>query len=133
MGVVVPSTNTAVEAEYNLMRPPGVTFHAGRMYVSDPDAASNDAFEALMVQLRAALEVAVRDVVTIQPDHMVMGMSSETFWEGVEGNRRFVERVHAMSGVGVSTGAGAIEAACRRLGVERVALLTPYQPVADER
>jgi len=33
-GVIIPSTNTVVEADYNRMAPPGVTFHAGRMYVS---------------------------------------------------------------------------------------------------
>ena len=31
LGVIVPSTNTVVEADYNRMAPHGVTFHTGRM------------------------------------------------------------------------------------------------------
>ena len=35
-GVIVPSTNTVVEADYNRIAPPGVTFHTGRMYIEHP-------------------------------------------------------------------------------------------------
>ena len=35
-GVIVPSTNTVVEHDFNRMAPPGVTFHAGRMYIERP-------------------------------------------------------------------------------------------------
>ena len=44
MGVIVPSTNTVVEADYNEMRIPGVTFHAGRMYIERPALDSNETF-----------------------------------------------------------------------------------------
>ena len=132
-GAIVPSTNTVVEADYNRMAPHGVTFHTGRMYIERPVIDSDAAFEALLAQIRGSITVAIRDVMTCQPDYLVMGMSSETFWGGVEGNARFIERVTTQSRLGVSTGASACRAALERYGVRRIAVLSPYQPIADRQ
>ena len=132
-GVIVPSTNTVVEADYNRMAPPGVTFHTGRMYIEQPLMDSDERFEALLVQIRGSIRVAIRDVMTCQPDSLIMGMSSETFWGGVEGNAQFIERVKVQAGLHVTTGASACRAALERHGIRRIAVLSPYQPVADRQ
>ena len=36
IAMLIPSTNTVVEAEYASIAPRGVTVHAGRMYVPRP-------------------------------------------------------------------------------------------------
>lgn len=131
MAVIIPSTNTVVEHDYNVMRPPGVTFHVGRMFIADPAAADDDAFERLMEQIRASVDTAIRDVLTCEPDHLIMGMSSETFWGGAAGNEAFIRRAEQRSGLAVTAGAEACLAACERLGLRRIAVLTPYQPVGD--
>jgi maleate isomerase len=132
-GVIVPSTNTVVEHDLNRLGPRGITFHTGRMYIEDPDLSSNDSFERLLGQIREAMRIAVRDVMTCAPDHLVMGMSAETFWGGLEGNRRFEKRVREMSGgLEVTTGATSCRRALEVLGAQRIAVLSPYQPVADE-
>lgn len=131
-GVIIPSTNTVVEHDYSLMRPEGITFHAGRMYIENAAADSDDAFEQLIQQIRAATETAVRDVMTAKPDAIVMGMSAETFWGGQEGNEQFTAGIEALSGLGVATGADACGRACRALGITKVAILTPYQPIGDK-
>lgn len=132
--VIVPSTNTVVEHDYNLLAPEGVTLHAGRMYIESPAMGSNDDFMALIGQIRESIRIAVRDVLTCEPDRMVMGMSAETFWGGVEGNRAFVERIREQAGgLEVSTGASACREALEALGARRIAAFSPYQPVADEQ
>lgn len=133
-GVVVPSTNTVVEHDYNLVAPAGVTFHAGRMYLPNPQMGNDEDFLGLIGQIRDSIRVAVRDVMTCQPDRLVMGMSAETFWDGVAGNERFVERIREQSGgLEVSTGASACREALEAFGVNRIAVFSPYQPVADEQ
>ena len=132
-GVIAPSTNTVVEHDYNMIGPRGVTFHTGRMYIENPSLDSDDSFLALIEQIRNSIKIAVRDVVTCQPDYMVMGMSAETFWGGMEGNRRFEERIKEQSGVELSTGATSCRVALELLGVESIAVITPYQPVADQQ
>lgn len=130
-GVIVPSTNTVVEHDFNMIGPRGVTFHTGRMYIEVPTLDSDETFLALIGQIRDSISVAVRDVLTCRPDYMVMGMSAETFWNGVEGNRRFEGRIRDATGLELSTGATSCRTALEVLGVERIAVLTPYQPVAD--
>lgn len=132
-GVIIPSTNTVVEHDYNEMRVPGVTSHFGRMMIKDGGAGSNEAFEKLVAQIRASTEAAVEHVKTCEPDYMVMGMSAETFWGGKAGNEAFTERIKEMSGLGVSTGADACHQAAALLNISKIAVITPYQPVADDQ
>lgn len=132
VGVIIPSTNTVVEHDVATMRPDGVTFHSGRMYIDDPRLGTDAEFEALLGQIRSSINTAIRDVMTCAPDYLMMGMSAETFWGGVEGNRSFEDRVRAASGgLGVTTGATACRCALESLGCRRIAVLSPYQPVAD--
>ncbi|MFF5232790.1 hypothetical protein [Dactylosporangium sp. NPDC000521] len=84
-GVIVPSTNTVVEHDYWSARVPGVAYRAGSMHIPNPAMNDDAGFEALLGQIRASIDTAVRDVLTAEPDRMVMGMSAETFWGGVEG------------------------------------------------
>jgi maleate isomerase len=133
MGVIVPSTNTVVEHDLNHLAPPGVTFHVGRMYIDDPRLGSDAAFEALLTQIRQSIDVAVRDVRTCEPDALLMGMSAETFWGGVAGNEAFTRRMHDTGGgLHVTTGATACRVGLEALGARRIAVLSPYQPIADD-
>ncbi|SDT36512.1 maleate cis-trans isomerase family protein [Actinoplanes derwentensis] len=133
LGVIVPSTNTVVEAEYNDMRPPGVSFHTGRIYIAKPGLGGDDDMVAFLEDLRTQLDTAVRDVVTCLPDRIVMGMSAETFWGGAAGNADFEKHIREISGLEVSSGAAACDAALKAFGARRIAVITPYQPVGDEQ
>ncbi|MFG2972499.1 hypothetical protein ACGFYY_05775 [Streptomyces sp. NPDC048331] len=130
-GVIVPSTNTVVEHDYWGARVPGVAYRTGSMHIADPAMRNDRDFEALLVQIRASIDTAVRDVLTAEPDRMVMGMSAETFWGGVAGNAAFERRLRERTGLPVTTGASSCRAALRVLGCRRVAVFSPYQPVAD--
>ena len=134
MAVIVPSTNTVVEHDLAMIRPDGVTFHTGRMYIEHPGLASDDEFERLLGEIRQSIVIAVRDVVTCQPTHLLMGMSAETFWGGVAGNADFERRMGELSGgLGVTTGAASCRAALEAFGARRIAVFSPYQPIADRQ
>ncbi|MCY0930158.1 hypothetical protein OTB20_29010 [Streptomyces sp. H27-H1] len=130
-GVIVPSTNTVVEHDYWGARIPGVTYRAGSMHIAHPSMDSDHDFQALLAQIRTSLDAAVRDVLTAEPDRMVMGMSAETFWGGVAGNAAFEQRLRERTGLPVTTGASSCRAALHALGCQRIAVFSPYQPVAD--
>jgi maleate isomerase len=130
-GVIVPSTNTVVEHDYWGARVPGVAFRAGSMYIPNPAMNDDNDFQALLGQIRASIDTAVRDALTAEPDRMVMGMSAETFWGGVEGNAAFERRLRERTGLPVTTGASSCRAALRELGCRRIAVFSPYQPIAD--
>jgi maleate isomerase len=132
-GVIVPSTNTVVEHDFNMVAPAGITFHTGRMYLEHASLDSDESFVQVLEQIRQSMDIAIRDVLTCEPDYLVMGMSAEAFWGGVAGSTRFEERVREQARLDVSTGATSMRAALDAIGARTIAILTPYQPVADEQ
>lgn len=131
-GVIAPSTNTIVEPDFHRMAVPGVTPHMSRIWIRNQDLSDDEAFEALLEQIRVEIEYSVQRVMTAEPDYMVMGMSAETFWGGVKGNREFIRDIKKWSGLDVATGAEACERALHLFGAKRIGVVTPYQPIGDE-
>ncbi len=130
--VLAPSTNTIVEADFSAMRVPGVTPIFSRIHIRDQRIGNDEDMEALLDQIRHEEGFAIDRVCTAEPDYMVMGMSAETFWEGMEGNRRFCKRVsNRAGGLGVASGAEACEKALELFEAKKIAVLTPYQPIGD--
>ncbi|MGI9667714.1 MAG: maleate cis-trans isomerase family protein [Acidimicrobiia bacterium] len=134
VGVIVPSTNTVVEHDIWNVRPPGVTFHSSRFMVEAPDLSSDEKFLYFLDKIRDTIPGSVVDLMTCDPDYILMGMSAETFWGGKEGNDEFIARIDAITGgLPITTGANACADALSRLGVSKIACLTPYQPVGDNQ
>ena len=132
-GVIAPSTNTIVQPEFDAMRPRGVTNHFARIHIPNDPLRGDADFEKLIDTVRETIMAAIDRVMTAEPDHLVMGMSSETFWGGLEGSERLRERVEARAGVKVTMGSDAAQQALRRYGaIKRIGVVTPYMPVADE-
>jgi maleate isomerase len=129
--VIAPSTNTAVQPEFDLMRPRGVTNHFGRIHIPNDPVHNDDDFNTLIANIRKETMQTIDQVMTCEPDYLVMGMSSETFWDGLEGSRKLQERVEARAGVKVAMGSDAAQAALKRYGAKRIGVITPYMPVGD--
>jgi len=134
IGVVIPSTNTAVEYDCQQIRVPGVTWHFGRFFTPTTNLASDNAFLAFLEGIRATIPDAVKALMSAEITHIMMGMSAETFWGGVAGNEEFLKAVKAqIGGLGLTTGANAMVDALNAFGAKRIAVLTPYQPVGDRQ
>ena len=132
-GVMAPSTNTVVQPDFDDMRPAGVTNHMSRIFTPDADAVSNESFRAGIAVISGNMLDAVRSVMTCHPDHLVMGMSAITFFGGRAGADGFVRQVREESGLDVTVGSHACDAALRAYGgVKRIAVLSPYWPVMNE-
>lgn len=134
IAVVLPSTNTAVEYDLQKLALRGVTWHPSRFWVEAPTLSSDDAFLHFLELIRDEIPLSVRNVLTAKPTHMMIGMSAETFWGGVEGNEAFVEQLRAQIGdLGLSTGANACDDALKLFDARRISVLTPYQEVGDQQ
>lgn len=129
--VLVPSTNTVVQPELDGMRPQGVTNHISRIRIPNMALASDADFRLLVERIAAAQLEAVDSAMSCEPDHVVLGISVETFWGGREASVRLKRELEERTGLEVTLGAEACDAAFARLGVKRIAVLTPYFPVGD--
>jgi maleate isomerase len=133
LAVVIPSTNTSVQPEFDGMRPRGVTNHVARITIPDLPFRSDADFNRAMELIAAAQTAAIDSVMTCSPDHMVLGISSETFWDGLAASRAMRDEIAARTRLGVSMASDACVDALRLYGARRIAILTPYWPIGDDR
>lgn len=129
--VLIPSTNTSVQPEFDAMRPPGVTNHISRIRIPNIPLESDADFQRLIELIAAAQDEAVDAVMSCAPDRLVLGISAETFWDGLQASRNLKRHLEERTGLPVSMGSEACDAAFQALGLKRIAVLTPYQPVGD--
>jgi maleate isomerase len=129
--VLIPSTNTSVQPEFDAMRVEGVTNHVSRIKIPNDPLNSDEDFRKLVDNIAAAQLEAVDSAMSCEPDHIVLGISVETFWGGLAASRKLSAELEAHTKLGVTGGAEACAAAFAALDVKRIAVLTPYFPVGD--
>ena len=134
-GVLAPSTNTSVQPEFDGMRPSGVTNHFSRIIIPDTRVTNDKSFMAMMDNIRGALMPALDAVMSCHPDYVVMGMSAETFWDGLQGSAKLQRKMERRARVGIAMGSDACQAALRKYGkgIKRLGVITPYMPVGDRQ
>lgn len=134
-GVIAPSTNTSVQPEFDAMRPWGVTNHHSRLIIPDTRVTDDASFLTMMQNIRGALFPALDAVLSCRPDYVVLGMSAETFWDGLAGARALQRKLEKAAPCGVATGSDACRAALRAYGrgIRRLGIITPYMPAGDRQ
>ena len=134
--VLVPSTNTAVETEYHLMKPQGVALATRGTLIPPFKVENEDDFVNMVHAIGEATEQGLRDALTCKPDHVIFGYSAETFWDGKERSDREFKKYNDIAqesaGCGITFGAQAVQDALACYpGVRRIGVVTPYMPVGD--
>jgi len=128
-----PSTNTVVEPEFAAMRPAGVTNQYRDIYIENAKALSDEAFLAGIELIQGAVDAAMRSALSCEPDYLVMGVSAVSFMGGAEACRRQVAHLRELTGKEISVGpVSCVEAMKAYGGIRRIAVLSPYYPVANE-
>ncbi|MFY9602680.1 MAG: Asp/Glu racemase [Pseudolabrys sp.] len=132
IGLVVPSTNTTVQPECDMLRPRGVTNHTARSTIKERPLNTEQAFMEHMQAMRDGTGGAIDQIMTAGPDHLIMGIALETFWGGVASSNKLQAELEERAGVGVSMGSTATVAALHKFGARRISILTPHQQRGDD-
>jgi maleate isomerase len=125
LGLIVPPTNTANEAEWQRVLPDGITVHATRMPLHAQSDRPVEDDDAIAVDLRrAATDVAQAGVAAI-----AYGCTAGSMTVPLD---RLPQIIHEATGTPGVTTAGAIVEALRASGARHVALAGPYhEPMID--
>ena len=124
VGVLVPFTNTNLEADMLLLRPAGMSFHFARLGGYDADEIPDS---RQMAGLGAAsLDEPLRLLCGVRPDIVMYGCTSATLTHGADFDRDLARRINRMSGAKTVTAAGSLVHAARVLGVSRIGFASPY-------
>lgn len=141
IGVVIPSTNTGVEYDLRQFQLEGVSWHPSRFWIelrnwadeSDATGESSDGvFERFLDLIRDEIPLSIRNVLSADINHLMLGMSAETFWGGLDGNIAFEKSIRDQIGdMTLTTGAEAVRTALEAFGTKTISVITPYPPVGD--
>ncbi|KWK50018.1 hypothetical protein WT81_30005 [Burkholderia stagnalis] len=121
LGVLVPATNTAVEADFQRNPVPGVSVHTARLSILDGELSA-----ATLDGMNSVLANAVRDLATAHVDAIAYGCTSGSFYKGPGWDENVIKLIHEIAGVpAVATSPSAV-AALRAAGAQRLCVVTPY-------
>lgn len=126
LGVVIPSANTTVEGEFNSYRPEGVSIHANRVKSTTVDAEG-------MLAMSAHAERAVVELVDASVETVVYACTSGTFTLGTDFGTQLEQQLEEQVGIPVITTATAVLAAIKAMGIDSLALVSPYTDEVNEQ
>jgi maleate cis-trans isomerase len=127
IGLLVPSINTTMETEFWRIAPDGVSVHSARI------SGGRHGTPEELRSMEEASKQAARDVAMVEPDVVVYGCTSGSFFEGPQWNKRISEQLSDIAGAPTVTTAGAMAACLMAGGHKKVDVVTPYVEVTNER
>jgi maleate cis-trans isomerase len=128
IGVMVPSTNTTCESDFNLVVPRDVTVHGQRMWMTN-QANGDAAYE----RMNAEIETGARYLATARVDVIAYGCTTGSFYRGPGWDREMLARIEREAGVPAVATAPSVVEALRFLGARRVSVATPYPDWNNQR
>ena len=126
IGLLVPSINTTMETEFWRIAPEGVSVHSARI------AGGRHGTPEELRSMENASKKAAEEVAMVEPDVVVYGCTSGSFFEGPEWNRKICEQLTSIARAPTVTTAGAMAACLMAGGHKKVDIVTPYVDVASE-
>ena len=130
IGVLVPFTNTNLEADLTLLRPEGISFHYARLGGYDRDEVPD---AAQMAGLGTSdMDEPLELLMGARPDVVMYGCTSATLTHGRQFDRNLAKKISDMSGATTVTAAGALVAALKSIGATRIGFASPYVPQINE-
>jgi maleate cis-trans isomerase len=128
IGLLVPSTNTTCEADFQLAVPPGFTVHGQRLWLTN-DALGEDG----MLRMNAEIETGARYLATASVNAISYGCTTGSFFKGPGWDREMVELIERTAGVPAVATSPSVVAALRAFGARRISVATPYPEWNNQR
>lgn len=127
IGLLVPSINTTMEPEFWQIAPKGVSVHTARIA-----GGRHGTPEELRGMEKEARSAATR-IANVEPDVVVYGCTSGSFFEGPDWNQMICEELTKITKAPTVTTAGAMASCLAENGHRKVDVVTPYVDVTNER
>ena len=119
VGLLVPSSDTVMEADLWRRLPSQFTLHVARMYMESTTIAGEERM------LQEELDPAARRVASVHPELVIFGCTSAAALRGLDGDAAIARRVEAIADCPCVTVVQAAFQEIRRLKVRRLLLVHP--------
>jgi maleate isomerase len=128
IGLLVPSTNTTCEADFQLVLPRRFTVHGQRLWLTN-DAQGDDS----MLRMNAEIETGARYLATASVEAISYGCTTGSFFKGPGWDREMVELIEKTARVPAVATSPSVVAALRSFGARRISVATPYPEWNNQR
>ena len=125
LGFLVPPGNPTTEPEMMMLAVPGVSLHFTRMVAHGVTGSLQGQDERNRTQIEH-LDECVALLAMVKPTVMVLAHTATSYTLGRAGEAETIERIERTTGIRLITAFGSVAAALAHLGIERVAIGTPY-------
>ena len=125
IGISVPCLNTTTEPEFNLLAAniPGISIHSARMHLGMGDVLTK---QDLLDMHAIAIKEAIPELGHARVDLIVYACTSGSFAGGSEWDQEIIDAIQQETSIPATTTSTAVLQALQTLGIQRVALGTPY-------
>jgi maleate isomerase len=128
IGVLIPSTNTSVEADFQRVHTPEFTVHASRLFIPQGEMTA-----AFLDEMNKDLAKGVELLASAEMDLIVYACTSGSFYKGPAWDAEVTETVSRIAGVPCVTTSTAVLDALRHQGIARMSVITPYPAWTNEK
>ncbi len=119
IGLIVPSSNTVNEPEFQSQLPPGVSLHAARLPLDDVTADS-------LASMADTTEECADRLASADVDIIAYGCTTGSLVNGLGYDEEIESRITDHTGIPAVATAAAIKRAFDELGISRLSITTPY-------
>lgn len=128
IGLMVPSTNTTCEADFQMAMPRGISVHGQRLWLTNEGTG-----DGVYDRMNAEIEAGARYLATAKVDVIVYGCTTGSFFKGPGWDREMCGIIERVSGVPAIATSPTVVEALRVFGARRISVATPYPEWNNEK
>jgi len=124
IGLLLPSSNTTQEVEFNRIMPDGVTLHVTRLPLRNVDAAST-------ARIVEDIETESQKLADADVDAIVLAATAPSSRNGIGYDKELIRRIEDASGRPATTASTALIQALQVLDVNRIVIAGPWSEATN--
>jgi len=120
VGLIIPSSNTFSEAQFNHFAPAGLGFHVTRARIAGE-------WKRPLSEMASEIATAAKLLSDCEPSLIVFHCTETSMTQGPRGEGKILDIVHDATGIEAMATSRLVLEALQGLGIKKVVLLTPYK------
>lgn len=125
IGLLLPSSNTTQEPEFNRVLPDGITLHVARLPLRTVEASST-------ARIAEDIESESRKLADADVNAIVLAATAPSSRNGIGYDQELIRRIEESSGKPATTASTAMNQALTTLGVTRLVIAAPWSEAVNE-
>jgi maleate isomerase len=120
VGLIIPSSNTFSEPQFNRLAPPGLDIHVTRARIAGR-------WKRPLSEMADEIATAARLLSDCAPNVIVFHCTETSMTQGPQGEGKVLEIIHDATGVEAMATSQLVQEALQTLSMRKIVLLTPYK------